>query len=846
MEYSNLLVKGTSTLDFENNINEILRGRVYIMQNNIKPMTLIFSSKVYPQSYIEENEDLGFLESSSENREFFIAQNKEKVQLTSPCRAVVEQIYTNSGSVLVADNINGSISPKYILSLICKELPQNSILSSRKKKEMDKLILSVELSSRENAIITDVPDTEQIEQDNVVLGMWFNDYTYVRYEALSKLNNVISLYDKSQMIGQKFNRGLGLIKFEVEITPVMAGAELDYQKQIYDVTQLQDTGLPQVFQTDQTISPETVYNENNFEIQNKGDSIEQIDKKSDVEENKSKKKRYKNEVENSRDTEEYDDYGKKEDKKNEEEDDTIRNALLNAAATYSIITENKMKKDKLHKITNISGLMDPGNTKWIVRSPCSGVLMTNILEDEPGQKIEQGTLFATVKCNKSKKKSRDKNRELEDLIMPFSIKVTNIKIRLEESESNDSFNSEDGTLYSKVMKNERILSGKLINESKHVPSYLIYGNYQLITSPCQGRMSINKDVGNSVRGREKVFKVRCKNKKDDNYDKNDTAYGKSVKSGLVAHYFKEHHSVVKTGEAVAIIRNNWRVLASPCDGLLIYTDSPGLARSGTNIAIVICNDNKLKRKKIQATKSFMILATLLPNPSVVRKKQPIVIVDTSELNWEGSKDDIEESDDESEIENVTKTIFPIKEMNNVENTEKIIQDIISPCNGNLLRHFNHKIGAKIKEKNIITQIKCDDNKIYTFIAGKNIVILQDSVYRKNNETEGEKENVSNSSLSEVQISKGETLLQILFIHNIKYYVIKAPCTGYGYTLSSKGKKINKGKYFAVIQCKDGEKEYTTQKIRAIKDMEIISTYMSLKKKFLKGEPLFITIQQPTL
>lgn len=82
------------------------------------------------------------------------------------------------------------------------------------------------------------------------------------------------------------------------------------------------------------------------------------------------------------------------------------------------------------------------------------------------------------------------------------------------------------------------------------------------------------------------------------------------------------------------MRNNWRILTSPCDGLLIYTDTPGLAKIGTNIAVVICNDNKSKRKNIQATKNFMILENILPNPSFVTKNQPLIVVDAAKLNWD--------------------------------------------------------------------------------------------------------------------------------------------------------------------------------------------------------------------
>ena len=159
----------------------------------------------------------------------------------------------------------------------------------------------------------------------------------------------------------------------------------------------------------------------------------------------------------------------------------------------------------------------------------------------------------------------------------------------------------------------------------------------------------------------------------------------------------------------------------------------------------------------------------------------------------------------------------------------------------MYKQSNHKSGSKIKEKKTVAIIKCENNKIYSFYAGKNLIILHNEVYKKDIETDNDSMENQNNSAEEIQVSKGEKLLVVLFIHNIKYHIIKAPCTGYGYTLTSKGKKIYKGKYFAVIQCKD-EENTLTQKIRAIKDMKIVSSYISLKKKFSKGDPLFVTVE----
>ena len=101
-------------------------------------------------------------------------------------------------------------------------------------------------------------------------------------------------------------------------------------------------------------------------------------------------------------------------------------------------------------------------------------------------------------------------------------------------------------------------------------------------------------------------------------------------------------------------------MTSPCDGWVIYTSTPGLAKSDSNIAIVVCSETGAKRN-IQATKPFMILENILPNPSIVQKRQPLIVVDASKLNWEESSDDYYDTDA------VNKVFSPSNTRNSVKN-----------------------------------------------------------------------------------------------------------------------------------------------------------------------------------
>lgn len=307
------------------------------------------------------------------------------------------------------------------------------------------------------------------------------------------------------------------------------------------------------------------------------------------------------------------------------------------------------------------------------------------------------------------------------------------------------------------------------------------------------------------------------------------------------------------GEAIAIVRNNWKILTSPCDGVLIYTEGPGLAKTGTNIAVVICNDNKSKRKNIQATKSFMILENILPNPSFVTRKQPLIVVDASKLNWELSED-------QDEPNTIKKIYSPTNTKSNLKNpkcklnmtaksclltnpipptvpSNVLIQNVVSPCNGYLFREQELKQGSQIDESVPFAKIKCSKSKQYSLSLQAGAVILANTVYEQ---LGGEM--ISSYEPESFQVSKGASLLQIMFIHNLKHHVITAPCDGYGYTFTSTGNKVSKGKYFAAIQCKDEQGSKKTQKIKAVKDMKIIASYISFKKKFFKSEPLFITVE----
>ncbi|KAF7456903.1 hypothetical protein HWI79_2601 [Cryptosporidium felis] len=454
--------------------------------------------------------------------------------------------------------------------------------------------------------------------------------------------------------------------------------------------------------------------------------------------------------------------------------------------------------------------------------------------------MDKGTPYAKIECSDRKKKgkkSENSGKEIH-LFMPFSIKLRRIKLKLRETE-------EQGLYSARVSKNETILSGRLIRESKNIPSFVIFGKFQLVTAPCDGVLKNVAEIGKAVKKRENVFFVECQDA-----NRGLTLQGTTTKPGLITKSFRENNSNVKMGEAITIVRNNWRILTSPCNGIVIYTDTPGLARTGTNIAIVICSENGAKRN-IQATKSFMILENILPNPSIVRKKQPLIIVDTSKFNWESS-------DNYYDSDTIQRIYSPSNSKSNLKSPKcksssllpgpsdfnflspvppgVMIQNITSPCNGLLTRKQELKIGSKLDIQTPFAILKCN-KKSFSFGVDANSLVLQNGPYEKLGV-----ESINSYEPESYEVSKGEQIIQIMFVHNIKHHVIIAPCTGFGYTFNSIGSKVSKGKYFAAIQCKDEDSSSKTQKIKAVKEMSIVSSYVSFKKKFFRNSPLFIMVE----
>ncbi|OII73444.1 uncharacterized protein cubi_02656 [Cryptosporidium ubiquitum] len=803
-----------------------LRGLV--AQNSLDQMYIVFQDRVVPGAELEEGEKIGVLKPFSgfqQNQNTDVSQQTYKVSqeipITSPCKAKIEEIYCSSNSIVAAENNNGIMAPKYILSFSCLDFPEED-LRTNKKDDSDGLI-EVSIISKENSLVVDVPDSESVQEGTVLLGIWLDNLVFLRYEATKPIQNLKTAYPKTQMISHRFQRGVTLVMFEIEqplaSQNIINDNNTDYLSQIEP---LKENSIPNQEQTekddinkevsvggfegDQSIQPldasptnldETLENDH-FENQETLNNFAQPNK-DELQEIKSDSIVHKDKIQ------------------------PIEIALDNSAVTYSIIMRNQLKKSKLHNLNQNFDLLNQ-KAKWIVRAPCPGVITTKTLTPSI-KRISQGTVYAYIECSskkgKTKKGSASKGQEIP-LIMPFSVKIIRIKANLQETQ-------EKGLYSAQVSKNQSILSGKLIKESKDIPAHLIFGKFQLVVAPCSGTLGNTLEVGKSVKKRDSIFSVECTEP-----GKDSVMYGLTTKPGLVTKVFRENRANVKEGEAIAIVRNNWKILTSPCDGLLIYTNTPGLAKIGTNIAVVVCNDNKFKRKNIQATKNFMILENILPNPSFVSKKQPLIVVDAARLNWDLS-DDLDDSN------TIMKTYSPSNTRMNIKNSKLpsniIIQNVVSPCNGNLLREQELKIGSQIGENTTFAKIKCNRKKSYSLSSNTSAIILQNSVYEQIGG-----EIIHDYEPDNFQISKGDSILQIMFIHNVKHHIIASPCDGYGYTFNSAGNKVTKGKYFAAIQCKEEDKSKKTQKIKAVKDMNIVSSYIYFKKKFFKGDPLFIMVE----
>ncbi|KAJ1607575.1 hypothetical protein OIY81_2901 [Cryptosporidium canis] len=775
------------------------------------PMLLILDGRVVPGAEIEEGERIGALSSlnsAQQGQTVPPTSDVREIAILSPCKARIEEIYCVSNTIVAAENNNGAMSPKYILSFSCVNYPGQ--LKVNRKTDSEGL-LEVVIVSKDGHLVVDAPDSEYVQEGGVLLGIWADNQLFLRYEATGAIQSVQTAYPKSQMMNQRFGEGVTLLRFELQAPAapqsVSPPTQTDYlsqgepPKEISVSAQEQSEGEaskePSVsdIEMDQSIQPLDASPDNQEAAPESGhlEDLEADAEGADSapgEESPSKL--------------------------------PIEVALDNSAITYSIMMRNHLRKSRLHNV--IQDLDLPyQKPKWIARAPCSGVITSRMLGPSL-KRIAQGTVYASIECSSKKKREGSQGASGQEihLIMPFSMKIGQIKADFRET-------GEEGLYSARVSKNQCILSGKLVQESKDIPAHVIYGKFQLVTAPCSGVLEITTQVGTSVKRRDSIFQVDCADSPRD-----PIMHGVTTRAGLVTKFFREDGTDVKTGEAIAIVRNNWKILTSPCDGILMYTEGPGLAKTGTNIAVVICNDDKSRRKNIQATKPFMILENILPNPSFVTRKQPVVVVDASKLAWDVS-DELDSSN------TISKVYSPSNTKNNIKDSKLppgvLIQNVVSPCRGHLFREMQLKVGSQIDENAIFARIKCNKKKQYSLVSGKTAIILQNNVYEQLGA-----EMINNYEPETFQVSKGSSIIQIMFIDNLKHHVITSPCDGYGYTFNSAGNKVSKGKYFAAIQCRDEKNNKKTQKIKAVKDMSIVSSYISFKKKFFKGDPLFITVE----
>lgn len=422
------------------------------------------------------------------------------------------------------------MAPKYILSFSCLQFPVGDLQTNKKANSDDSIEVSI--TSRENSLVVDVPDSEYVQEGTVLLGLWIDNLVFLRYEATKAIQNLKTPYPKSQMISHRFQKGISLVTFD--ITQSFVPQSLIFENHtdyLPHIEPLKENSIPNQEQNekedinkevsvnslevDQSIQPldlspvnldESVEN-NNYENQNptnynqpSKDEFQEISTDSEV---------YKNKIQ------------------------PIEVALDNSAITYSIMMRNQLKKSKLHSLNQNFDLVNQ-KAKWIVRAPCSGVINTKMIN--PNIKvINQGIIYAYIECNNKKSKSKVSGSRGQEtaLIMPFSIKINRIKVNLKETQ-------EKGLYSAHVTKNQSILSGKLIKESKNIPAYLIYGKFQLIAAPCSGILRNTAEVGKPVKKKDSIFSVDCSES-----GKDSIMYGITTKPGLVTKVFRKNKSNIK-------------------------------------------------------------------------------------------------------------------------------------------------------------------------------------------------------------------------------------------------------------------------------------------------------------
>lgn len=469
------------------------------------------------------------------------AGEPSEIQIVSPCRAKIEEVYCSSNTVVTAENNNvslklptrihpsfpyfkGAMSPKYILSFSCLSYPGHLIIN---KKTGDQDGPSeVSIVSGENFLVVDVPDSEYVQQGSVLLGVWTNNQIYLRYEASKAIQNVQTVYPKPQLINQRFGEGATLLRFELPASLETPLTSSDYHQGGYQpqTEPLKEDSTPIPKQSEKEASREPSLGD--FEGEQ---SIRPLDRDIPVGQGDLGL----NYVLDSHEPQPLPAKTDLSSAVDQHPNQQIEVALDNSAMTYAIMMRNRLKRSKLHALSQDFHLLYQ-KPKWIVRAPCSGTITTRMLA--PGVKrIAQGTVYASIECSSKRSRggqSRSKGQEM-DLIMPFSIRVGKIKANLQETD-------EEGLYSIKVSKNQYILSGRLIQESKNVPPHLIYGRFQLVTAPCTGTLRNTSEIGKSVRRKDSVFSVDCIDPREDS-----VMHGVTTRAGLVTKLFREAGASVK-------------------------------------------------------------------------------------------------------------------------------------------------------------------------------------------------------------------------------------------------------------------------------------------------------------
>ncbi|EEA08411.1 uncharacterized protein CMU_021750 [Cryptosporidium muris RN66] len=770
-----------------------LNAKGIFIHKSPDPATIQYSPRVTKGAIFQEGEILGFLEFQGS------IKRRSVTTLLSPCIMSISNIFETSGSIVSALYEGRTITPRNLISFNCIEVHSDTYLIIREVSEHNKSkskLIDVIMKSSSNIVVISTANMGNLPKGSVLISLWYDQNIYLLFETLQDFYNVRILID-TKVIGVPLIPGIPLINFQYYVETFKEDIKKQY------------TGMDYLINSD------------NFSI------------KSDFNEHKNNLREAKNKRIASV-------------TKNQESVNELLLALANAAWASSIFIRMKKYKGKLYELKQSPRLNE--KAIWVIYSPCNGKIL---LSRTFGKVIPNGSTLAILQCEEIEYHNEDKKSRIVikrnlDIKTPFSLTITKLHI--------------DFIMYSKetesyIKKGDKILTGNLTGESENISPYIIFGDVKIITSPCQGKLIASASVGEYIGNNNSLVQVECEG--------GERREEIAETSALVSFVFKDDEAEVKDGEALLVLRPKWKILNSPCDGIIIYIESPGVIQIQTNLATIQCKDQILGIQNIQSNKPLTILAHVLPNPSMVVKNQPLIIVDYTEYQPNEAKQN-------GELKNkIIKKISPNKEFA-IEYSkipdEINIQNVISPCNGKFLLQKDHVLGNTIKRQKILANVLCKNGNNIVFQPSKDILILKilplthstsgkDSIETKDQEiqvkSQKEKKYTNNSSIDSsfedlvIDISSGDIIFEILFIHNVKYYITMAPCNGFGYSHNSVGDLISEGQYFAIVQCKTKEnKKKSTQKFKSKKDVYIASKYLEYKKEFAKGSPLFIMVEPP--